>query len=144
MRSKIFKESDLIFWGFFYHENYLKDLFTKYFVLICIQIRVLEISDREILNDARKYFSSPVINSNETSKEITDKVISITKKSIKEAVNELVESEFYGCWDSDVSYNDMSYHYTIQDSRFSVTVSYGRLNVWVYKVIDEVWLSYII
>jgi len=102
------------------------------------------------LNDARKFLNSPVINSNETAKEITRKINFIAKKSIKECqtlydvskqIKESVDFEFYGRWDCDVCFNSMGSHYTFIDLSFSVTIQFGRLNIWVYRVCDTVWLS---
>jgi hypothetical protein len=94
--------------------------------------------------------NSPVINSNETAKEITEKINFIAKESIKECqtlydvskqIKELVDFQLYGRWDCDICFNIMGSHYTFGDSSFSVTIRFGRLNVRVYRVCDTVWLT---
>ncbi len=87
--------------------------------------------------------NSPNINSNETSKEITDKINMIAKKAVKECgslydlskqIKQSVDLEFHGRWDIDICYNDMGCHYTFRDLSFSVTIRFGKLCIWAYRV----------
>jgi hypothetical protein len=109
------------------------------------QIKVYQISDTEILNDARKYLNSPTIDSFQTSKEIVEKISSITKISIRENeslfnvcknIKETVEKGFDGMWYCNAFYNDIGFHFNTFDPKFSLKFKFGKLSINVQKIYD--------
>jgi hypothetical protein len=106
-----------------------------------------KISDQQILSEARKYLNSPIIDSNETPIEMTDKILSFTKSSIEEnqslynvckKIKETVDSEFASVWYCTAFYNGIGsiYHFINSDSM--VKMKFGKLSVSAYKVYDKV------
>lgn len=90
-----------------------------------------------------------MIDSFQTSKEITDQIISIAKKSIKENddlydvcknIKEKIDSEFEGQWSCDVFYENFGFNYFDQNPKFSVHMKFGKLSVNVERVED--WVSF--
>jgi hypothetical protein len=111
------------------------------------QIKVYQISDTEILNDARKYLNSPIIDSLQTSKEIVEKISSITKISIQENeslfnvcknIKKTVEEELDGKWYCNAFYNDIGFHSITFDPKFSLKFKFGKLLINVQKIYDHV------
>jgi hypothetical protein len=109
------------------------------------QIKVYQISDTEILNDARKYLNSPTIDSFQTSKEIVEKIWSITKICIRENeslinvcknIKETVEKAFDGKWYCNAFYNDIGFHFNTFDLKFSLKLKLGKLSINVQKIYD--------
>ncbi len=109
------------------------------------QIKVYQISDAEILNDARKYLNSPTIDSFQTSKEIVEKIWSITKISIRENeslfnvcknIKETVEKALDGMWYCNAFYNDIGFHFNTFDLKFSLRLKFGKLSINVQKIYD--------
>jgi hypothetical protein len=116
--------------------------------LIPSQVKVYQISDREILSDARKYLNFPIINSFQTSKEIVRKISSITKISIRENENlfnvcknikETVEKELDGNWHCNAFYNNIGSYYISFNPKFSIELVFGKISINVQKVYD--WVS---
>jgi hypothetical protein len=108
---------------------------------------VCQISDKEILTEAKKYLRSPIIESNETSKEITDKILLIATSSIVESVTiynlcdkikDLVDSEFIGRWDCNAFYNNIGNYNSFQNKDYSVNINFGKLSINIYRICDIV------
>jgi hypothetical protein len=116
-------------------------------LFISKQVKVFHISDREILTDARKFLNSPDVDSKATSKEITDKIITIAGKYVRECdslydickkIKETVDSEFDGFWYCDAFYNNIGFNYNPYNPKFSVKIKYGKLAINVEKIDDQV------
>jgi hypothetical protein len=119
---------------------------TLFNVLQNIKI-VYQISDKEILTEAKKYLSSPIINSNKTSKEITNEILSIAKNSINKSetiyglcknIKESIDSIFDGNWECNAFYNNIGSYYILLSSSFDVKIKFGNLLINVWKVKDYV------
>jgi hypothetical protein len=111
------------------------------------QIKVYQISDIEILSNARKYLNSPTIDSFQTSKEIVEKISSITKISIRKNdslsnvcknIKETVEKEFDGMWYCNAFYNDIGFHFDLVNPEFSLKLKFGKLSINVHKIYENV------
>ncbi len=99
------------------------------------------------ISEARKFLDSPIIEPNETSKEITNKIIYIVKKSISECetikdvckqIKESINLEFDGFWDCAAYVWDVSDQSLFRDPKFSVKLKFGKLRIWVYRLHDKV------
>ncbi len=99
------------------------------------------------MNDARKYLNSPIIDSYQTSKEIVEKISSITKISIRENeslfnvcknIKETVEKEFDGKWNCNAFYNNIGSYYITFNPKFSIELVFGKLLININKRGDSV------
>ncbi len=90
---------------------------------------------------------SPVIDSNQTSREITDKIVAIVKDVLKEniilrniceKITKSIHSEMDGHWNCQAFYDNIGFNHSLKYPDFSVRIDFGKLSITVYKSYDEV------
>jgi hypothetical protein len=90
---------------------------------------------------------SPVIDSNQTSREITDKIVAIVKNVLKEniilqniceKITKSIHSEMDGHWNCQAFYDNIGFNHSLKYPDFSVRMYSGKLSITVYKSYDEV------
>ncbi len=100
-----------------------------------------------ILSEAKNYLNSPIIDSYETSEEITNKILLITKNCLRDCeslysccrkIKETIDSELIGSWNCIAFYKNIGSHYHLRNSSFVLDIKFGKLSFNIYKVFDEV------
>jgi hypothetical protein len=100
-------------------------------------------SDEEILSEAKRNLNSLIIDSQKTSKELTDKIVSITKNCLMVSekigifcvkIRETLEAEIVGLWGCNTFYDNIPNTSIAYLSSFSVIIHFGRLSTNVFKI----------
>jgi hypothetical protein len=90
---------------------------------------------------------SPVIDSNQTSREITDRIVEIVKNAVKEnliirniceKIIKSIHSEMDGHWNCQAFYDNIGYNHSLKYPDFNVRIDFGKLSIIVYKSYDDV------
>jgi len=103
-----------------------------------------------MLIDARKHMKSLELDSMDTSKEMTERIVSIVKDAINKekqlyqvckTIKNNCELKFGCVWQCKAIYDGIGCHFSVIDKSFYVRLQFGKLRIIVNKVYDEVSLS---
>ncbi len=90
---------------------------------------------------------SPIIDSDQTSREITDRIVAIVKNVLKEniilrniceKIIKSIHSEMDGHWNCQAFYDNIGFNHSLKYPDFNVRIDFGKLSITVYKSYDEV------
>lgn len=109
----------------------------------------LQSTNKDLLLEARKFSSSPVVEGHRTKKEIVDKAVEISKEAITikgdriydvaRFIKEYMDTNFMGDWNCYLLLNNVGFvfHNIIQDA--FIEIKFGKATVTIYRTYDAVF-----